>query len=159
MYGSSDVMGQLDRFFSHVQKTETCWLWTGALVTGYGSFGGRSKPGPAHRWSYEHFVGPIPEGLWVDHLCRVRNCVRPDHLEPVTPSENQRRRHAARPDPTHCRYKHPLPEGYPRGKRCPSCRRGYPLPPEVEQMMFDKETAGIERAAAAASSRLDGSTA
>jgi hypothetical protein len=45
----------------------------------------------AHRWAYEHFIGPIPAGLEIDHLCRVRHCVNPAHLEPVTKSENRRR--------------------------------------------------------------------
>jgi hypothetical protein len=45
----------------------------------------------AHRWHYRQIIGPIPEGLQLDHLCRVRSCVNPDHLEPVTPKENTRR--------------------------------------------------------------------
>lgn len=57
-----------------------CWLWLGRLSDGYGWFANTG----VHRWSYEHHVGPIPEGLTIDHLCRVRNCVNPDHLEPVT---------------------------------------------------------------------------
>jgi hypothetical protein len=47
----------------------------------------------AHRWAYEHFVGPIPEGLEIDHGCFVHACVNPGHLEPVTHQENVRRRH------------------------------------------------------------------
>jgi hypothetical protein len=62
-----------------------CWVWTGGKHTGgYGSDGGRL----AHRTSYELLVGPIPAGLQLDHLCRVRLCVRPQHLEPVTQREN-----------------------------------------------------------------------
>jgi hypothetical protein len=69
-----------------------CWLWHGATtVGGYGVCGGRKHRSYAHRWSYEHFVGPIPDGLEIDHLCRVRCCVNPDHLEPVTHEENLRR--------------------------------------------------------------------
>lgn len=134
------TVDRLGLFLKHVNKTEACWLWTGSTVTGYGNFGyGENKTGPAHRWAYEYFVGPIPPGLWLDHLCRVRNCVRPDHLEPVTPSENQRRRHAARPDPTHCKRRHPLPVGHPRGKACPACRRGEdPLPLEELQVRVAK---------------------
>ena len=70
-----------------------CWLWLGCKTEkGYGLV---NKPGHgkyrAHRFSYETFVGPIPEGLVLDHLCRARACVRPDHLEPVTDLENKRR--------------------------------------------------------------------
>lgn len=70
-----------------------CWLWQGHLTNGYGKIqiGGRGKPKKrAHRWVYEQMVGPIPEGLDLDHLCRVRNCVRPDHLDPKTRSANLR---------------------------------------------------------------------
>ena len=62
------------------------------MVSGYGVLSlGRGVTMLAHRWSYEHFVGPIPDGLVIDHLCRVRHCVNPDHLEPVTNEENLRR--------------------------------------------------------------------
>ena len=72
-----------ERFFTKVNFTETCWLWQGARTgRGYGAFG--SKAAVAHRWAYEFCVSPIPLGLTIDHLCRVRHCVNPDHLEPVT---------------------------------------------------------------------------
>ena len=66
-----------------------CWVWTGKVKKGYGQLRGRA----AHRVSYEVFVGPIPEGHHIDHVCRRRSCVRPhpDHLEPVTAAENDRR--------------------------------------------------------------------
>lgn len=76
-----------------------CWLWTANTVpSGYGQVSlrrfRRRRDGLssiAHRISYEAFVGPIPSGLDIDHLCRVRCCVNPDHLEPVTRSVNLRR--------------------------------------------------------------------
>lgn len=74
-----------------------CWVFLGATQTrGYGSVaigGGRS--GLAHRVAYEALVGPIPAGLTLDHLCEVKRCVNPTHLEPVTRAENVRR-HAER---------------------------------------------------------------
>lgn len=78
------------RFWAKVNKTDSCWLWTGAIVRGYGVFT-PVIPGPllrAHRYSYELLVGPIPDGLQIDHLCRTPLCVNPAHLEPVTPREN-----------------------------------------------------------------------
>lgn len=69
-----------------------CWLWTGVRhPDGYGRMHLKGRYVQAHRWSYEHFVGPIRAGLEIDHLCRVTSCVRPEHLEPVTRLENQRR--------------------------------------------------------------------
>lgn len=73
-----------------------CWEWTGRRTReGYGSLGvyvdGKQRQKLAHRVSYEVFRGAIPEGLQLDHLCRVRHCVNPEHLEPVTASENVRR--------------------------------------------------------------------
>jgi hypothetical protein len=79
-----------DRFWEKVEKTETCWLWTAAKNDqGYGHI--KVSDGEwayAHRLAYELLVGPIPEGLELDHLCRVRNCLNPAHLEPVTGREN-----------------------------------------------------------------------
>lgn len=68
-----------------------CWVWTGLLSSsGYGRLYDPElrRTVPAHRASYEAHVGPIPPGLQLDHLCRVRACVNPSHLEPVTQTEN-----------------------------------------------------------------------
>lgn len=80
-----------DKYF--VDEKTDCWMWTGSKrPSGYGTFSPtRDDPQCAHRWSYEHFVGPIPDGLEIDHLCRVPSCVNPAHLEPVTRRENARR--------------------------------------------------------------------
>lgn len=86
-----------ERFWARVDKSGDCWIWTGtAAGAGYGHFyvgGGRKNRirTYAHRWSYEQTKGPIPAGLEIDHRCRVRRCVNPDHLEPATHAENQRR--------------------------------------------------------------------
>lgn len=72
-----------------------CWLCaSGVNWAGYAQFIASGSRVAAHRWSYERFVGPIPDGLQIDHLCFVRNCVNPSHLEPVTAAENTRRRSA-----------------------------------------------------------------
>ena len=69
-----------------------CHQWTAYCgENGYGRFYLDGRGLLAHRWSYERHVGPIPHGLQIDHLCRNRGCVNPEHLEPVTPSENVRR--------------------------------------------------------------------
>jgi hypothetical protein len=83
-------MPAVDRFWRRVQKTATCWIWTGGTNKGYGKTHGRY----AHRRAYELLVGPIPPGLELDHLCAVPLCVNPDHLEPVTRTENIDRRTA-----------------------------------------------------------------
>lgn len=80
----------INRFWDKVNFTESCWLWEAATTDdGYGSFWVSKKLRPgAHRYSYVFCVGDIPENLMLDHLCRVRNCINPDHLEPVTCKEN-----------------------------------------------------------------------
>lgn len=81
------------RFIAKVHFTDECWEWTGACNQfEYGNFTpGDKKVVKAHRYAWETFVGPIPEGLVIDHLCKNHRCVNPDHLEPVTQMENIRR--------------------------------------------------------------------
>jgi hypothetical protein len=80
------------RFWEKVDKTDTCWLWTGSSDRlGYGRFSTWPSVTLAHRFAYELLAGPIPDGLVIDHLCRTPSCVNPDHLEPVTQRENLRR--------------------------------------------------------------------
>ena len=100
-----------EAFWGRVNKTETCWLWTGTINDqGYGISRRHFR---AHRIAYELLVGPIPDGLQLDHLCRVRNCVNPDHLEPVTARTNTRRGvgfAAQRAAQTHCKREHEFTE-------------------------------------------------
>lgn len=82
-----------ERLLSQVTVTaEGCWLWTGhRTASGYGLIRLDGQRERVHRVSYEAFVGPIPEGLVTDHLCRTPLCINPSHLEPVTNQENLRR--------------------------------------------------------------------
>lgn len=80
-----------ERFWSKVEirGADDCWLWTAAHHgDGYGLHRHLGRTSRAHRVAYELTIGPIPEGLMLDHLCRVRDCVNPAHLEPVTNREN-----------------------------------------------------------------------
>lgn len=87
------------RFFDCTNVTSTCWLWKQQLdKDGYGRFGHQR----VHRWSYKTFREEIPMGLQIDHLCRIRNCVNPWHLEPVTLQENKIRGYPYRKPKTHC---------------------------------------------------------
>lgn len=95
-----------DRFWCYVIQSGACWLWVGnKRPNGYGRFWTGETYTGAHQWSYEHFVGPVPDGCELDHLCRVRHCVRPDHLEPVDHRTNVNRgavtHTALRTKPTH----------------------------------------------------------
>jgi len=99
------------RFMPKVEITDTCWLWKGAKSNhGYGIIMANWKLHSAHRYIIEKLQGKIPEGLQVDHLCRVRNCVNPEHLELVTSKENTRRglRSALNPNKGWCKKGHEL---------------------------------------------------
>lgn len=91
-----------------------CWLWLGGITAGgYGVIhrgGGLPNQDMAHRVAYELYVEPIPEGLCIDHKCRNRLCVNPQHLEPVTYGENISRGllSALKPKRTHCGNGHKL---------------------------------------------------
>lgn len=129
-----------DRFWSRVDADGDCWEWTGSTREGYGAVRFRGRNTLAHRVSYEHLVGPIPEGLELDHLCRNRRCVNPDHLEPVTHRENLLRGpsfSAKNARKSHCLRGHPFDEWNTwrdrKGSRhCRACHR-------------DKETIRRER--------------
>ncbi|MEV0115551.1 HNH endonuclease signature motif containing protein [Streptomyces sp. NPDC050844] len=81
---------QTDRFLAKVAAGNGgCWHWTGHIKpNGYGQVTVGGRKFNAHRFAYEALRGPIPDGLVIDHLCRNRRCVNPDHLEPVTHQTN-----------------------------------------------------------------------
>lgn len=124
--GLTDV----ERFWLRVDKGGPggCWLWTGCIGTaGYGFFYTGVRQANAHRFAYEAAVGPIPDGMQLDHLCRVRRCVNPGHLEAVSSRENTLRGHgpaALNARQTHCIRGHEFtPENtYVRSNRSRDCR-------------------------------------
>jgi hypothetical protein len=106
-----------------------CWIWRGSQTSGYGTFEIANRCIRAHRWAYEHFRGPVPPGLELDHLCRVTLCVNPWHLEAVTHVENMRRglsgwRERSR---THCPQGHAYDEAntyrWRTGRYCRTCHK------------------------------------
>lgn len=122
----------LERLLARLQvQPSGCIVFIGSISPyGYGQLkiGGRSHP--AHRAAYEAFVGPIPDGLTIDHLCRNRACCNPEHLEPVTRVENVLRGMsfgAVNARKTHCHRGHPLDEANTYrppsgGRHCRACR-------------------------------------
>lgn len=102
----------LHRLFTKIawpSSWDACWLWSASRTTaGYGNFRMGGKVVYGHRVAYEAAYGPIPDGLQIDHLCRVRHCVNPLHLEAVTQAENLRRGENKYTHTTHCVDGHPL---------------------------------------------------
>ena len=123
------------RFWEKVEKAgdADCWTWTGAKKNlGYGNVRYLGRVLAAHRVAYELLIGPIPDGLVLDHLCRNPRCVNPAHLEPVTQQANTLRgegRAAQQAKRTHCPAGHPYsPENTYRlaGRRyCRACRSAH----------------------------------
>lgn len=137
-----------ERFWARVNKTDGgCWLWASSTTEGgYGTFAFAGKRFAAHVWAYERSVGPVPDGLQLDHVCHTRDdscaggpgcphrrCVNPDHLEPVTARENTLRGNslqAANAVKTYCANGHPFDEANTRvnargGRMCRACQRVY----------------------------------
>lgn len=124
-----------DRFWRYVTPVEGCWIWRGSVGTnGYPRIkapaGMRPTVLAAHRVGYEILVGPIPDGLELDHLCKTPLCVNPAHLEPVTRSENARRLRTNTVIETGlCHRGHDTrvhgysPPGKPTTRMCRQCKR------------------------------------
>jgi hypothetical protein len=136
----------VDRVLARIVVSDDgCWLYTGMRNRGgYGVVIERKAPRLAHRVTYLTLVGDVPEGLILDHLCRVRHCVNPDHLEPVTIAENVRRGVLAR---TECRAGHPLDLGTD-SRACLICRQAKQRKAEearAARMAADPEYAAARR--------------
>ena len=105
-----------ERFSGRYAEYRGCWVWLGSRANGYGMLWSGGKTRIAHRLAYEHFKGQIPDGLQIDHLCKNKGCVNPEHLEAVTPSENTIRSKGV----FACRHERVV---RPSGRSyCPECR-------------------------------------
>ena len=88
-----DAPERFHKYLDIDNSPASCWEWKGGKSwNGYGHFWLDGKTVLSHRYSYELYVGPIPVGLVMDHLCRTRDCVNPLHIEPVTPLVSARER-------------------------------------------------------------------
>lgn len=144
----------VSRFWEKVSKTDNCWNWTGQKSEkGYGLFSVQRKRKRAHQIAYLLSVGPIPDGLQLDHLCRNKSCVNPEHLEPVTSRENTMRgikyrvytQGKPRKRKEFCKYGHPMSGDNlyirPNGQNsCKTCLR------EAAKRNFSKESHRKSRA-------------
>lgn len=116
---------------AHNPSLGDCHLWLVSCTNnGYGQFRWGGQMGLAHRFIYTHEISPIPVGMQLDHLCRVRNCVRASHLDPVTNRENHERSVPFLVIKTHCPQGHPysgdnlyIYTKFYRNRICKECRR------------------------------------
>ena len=132
--GIHDCIPERDylRFWSKVDKTDGCWLWTSSITSGgYGNFRMGASTRYAHRLSYVAAKGVIPDGYVIDHLCRVRHCVNPKHLEAVPHKVNVQRGLSPYGLRTECRHGHDItidgavytsPSGEKRCRLCSEAR-------------------------------------
>lgn len=142
----------INRLWEQVEKTETCWLWTGSMNGhGYGTLhtctNGKPKMYMVHRVTYELAKGVIPPKLVIDHLCRITNCVNPDHLEAVTDKVNVLRgigKSAIRARQTHCVNGHEFTQvnTYRRpggnNRACIICRNVHQENRRVKELLYGK---------------------
>lgn len=119
-------------FMNKVHKDDNdCWIWKGYIdKDGYGTFSYRSKEMRAHRWSYMHFVGSLDNNLTIDHICNVRACVNPKHLQQIPIKDNILRGSgpsARNAKKTHCRHGHAFADNNvvhdKKQRRCRECSR------------------------------------
>jgi hypothetical protein len=138
-----------------------CWLWTASQTyAGYGRLqvtdeAGRSTAWGAHRAAYVAWVGPVPDGLHLDHLCRVRHCVNPRHLEPVTNEENLKRSPITHTSinmgRTHCKHGHEFTAANTyatrggRGRACRQCKNDRTVAQRAARVAAGLTTKGTVR--------------
>ena len=105
-YNAIDLLPE--RFWIKVNKTESCWLWMGKIDDGYGRFSIGDRLYLVHRLAFAVMKSKLGTNTQVDHLCKVRNCLNPEHLEEVTSKENTRRGliKVFNTDPNKCPYGH-----------------------------------------------------
>ena len=137
----------MDQILDRLYLDGDCLTYSGCLSNGYGKVGYKGKSHRVHRLLYEEFVGPVPAGLDLDHICRNRACANVEHLEPVTRAENLNRGISLNRMKTHCPEGHPLSgdnlklEAGNR-RRCVTCNRKYKRLWEAAKSARLKETDG-----------------
>lgn len=129
-----DADSPIARFHRKFESRErwACWEWTGPkFKKGYAQFWDGERNLGGHRWAYEQFIGPVADGLVLDHICENKGCVNPWHLEPVTNQENLQRSKNTNHGKTHCRNGHPFSGDNlivtKHQRRCRTCKNAQDL--------------------------------